>query len=142
MKNLKILMAATVVILVLSACQRPYVGRQPVQVPTPQAEPIVGGGPDAHGCVWDGGYSWCESKAKCLRSWEEPCDGAAAPVVDLGKACASANGNWLAEFRECENAGKDWCDANRGAFNECGSACRHDPKAEVCTRNCVPVCGF
>jgi predicted lipoprotein with Yx(FWY)xxD motif len=41
--------------------------------PCPQ---IVGNNTDAHGCVLDGGYSWCEEKQKCLRVWEEPCEGA------------------------------------------------------------------
>ena len=29
---------------------------------------------DEHGCVPDGGYTWCEAKQKCLRVWEEACD--------------------------------------------------------------------
>jgi hypothetical protein len=65
-----------------------------------------------------------------------------AVATDLEKSCATAKGNWLADYKECENAGKDWCDSNKGVFNECGSACRHDPKAQVCTMNCVPVCSF
>ncbi len=28
---------------------------------------------DEHGCVPDGGYTWCEAKQKCLRGWEENC---------------------------------------------------------------------
>lgn len=28
---------------------------------------------DEHGCVPDGGYTWCEAKQKCLRVWEENC---------------------------------------------------------------------
>ena len=34
---------------------------------------IVGGDKDAHGCIGSAGYSWCEVKKKCLRSWEESC---------------------------------------------------------------------
>jgi hypothetical protein len=34
---------------------------------------IVGGDKDEHGCIGSAGYSWCESKQKCLRSWEENC---------------------------------------------------------------------
>jgi len=37
-------------------------------------ERIIGGDKDEHGCVLMGGYSWCESKQKCLRTWEEGCD--------------------------------------------------------------------
>lgn len=36
-------------------------------------EPI-GGQTDEHGCLIPGGYSWCEVKQKCLRTWEEACD--------------------------------------------------------------------
>ncbi len=28
---------------------------------------------DSHGCIGSAGYSWCESRQKCLRIWEEPC---------------------------------------------------------------------
>lgn len=35
--------------------------------------PQVGGGPDSHGCVSDGGYQWCKEKQKCVRIWEESC---------------------------------------------------------------------
>ena len=34
---------------------------------------IVGGDRDEHGCIGSAGYSWCESKQKCLRVWEESC---------------------------------------------------------------------
>ena len=34
---------------------------------------LIGGQKDAHGCLIAAGYSWCESKQKCLRIWEEPC---------------------------------------------------------------------
>lgn len=26
-----------------------------------------------HGCVSDGGYSWCDSRSECIRVWETPC---------------------------------------------------------------------
>jgi hypothetical protein len=35
--------------------------------------PIVGGDKDSHGCIPSAGYTWCEAKQKCLRSWEEKC---------------------------------------------------------------------
>lgn len=28
---------------------------------------------DGHGCSIEAGYSWCEGKKKCLRTWEEQC---------------------------------------------------------------------
>jgi hypothetical protein len=34
---------------------------------------MVGNDRDEHGCIGSAGYTWCESKGKCLRSWEENC---------------------------------------------------------------------
>jgi len=36
-------------------------------------EKPIGGETDEHGCLIAAGYSWCESKQKCLRTWEEGC---------------------------------------------------------------------
>jgi len=33
----------------------------------------TGGERDEHGCLGPAGYTWCESKQKCLRTWEENC---------------------------------------------------------------------
>lgn len=35
---------------------------------------LVGNDSDIHGCKGSAGYSWCELKQKCLRTWEEPCE--------------------------------------------------------------------
>lgn len=35
---------------------------------------------------------------------------------------------------------QDVCEKARGHWNECGSACRNDPDAEVCTLQCVQYC--
>lgn len=37
--------------------------------------PVVGGDRDEHGCIGSAGYTWCEEKQKCLRIWEESCNG-------------------------------------------------------------------
>lgn len=37
-------------------------------------EPLIGGDKDKHGCLGSAGYSWCETKNKCLRIWEETCE--------------------------------------------------------------------
>lgn len=42
---------------------------------------------DAHGCVTDGGYRWCESSQLCQREWETPCAAVAEPVSTCRKAC-------------------------------------------------------
>lgn len=59
---------------------------------------------------------------------------------DLATSCEAAGGNWLAEYDECEYISSSWCSENEGTFAECTSACRHDPEAEICTMQCVPVC--
>ena len=38
-----------------------------------QNEQIIGGDKDEGGCLIAAGYSWCEIKEKCLRTWEESC---------------------------------------------------------------------
>lgn len=38
-------------------------------------EKPIGGETDEHGCMLMAGYTWCEAKQKCLREWEEPCEG-------------------------------------------------------------------
>lgn len=49
---------------------------------------LVGSQRDDHGCVMDGGYTWCESTQSCVRSWETPCSSLVVtepgPVVDPG----------------------------------------------------------
>ena len=37
-------------------------------------EDFIGGQKDEHGCLITAGYTWCESKQKCLRAWEESCN--------------------------------------------------------------------
>jgi hypothetical protein len=35
---------------------------------------LIGGDRDEHGCIGSAGYTWCESKQKCLRTFEEECE--------------------------------------------------------------------
>jgi len=42
--------------------------------------PMPGSDRDPHGCIGSAGYSWCEAKQKCLRTWEEKCEGAIPPT--------------------------------------------------------------
>lgn len=60
----------------------------------------------------------------------------------LADSCVMAGGNWLAEHQECEYISDNWCQKNEGMFETCASACRHQPEAQVCTMQCVPVCKF
>jgi len=60
----------------------------------------------------------------------------------LSAGCEETGGAWLSMYNECEYAFSSWCSQHGGTFAECESACRHDLNAEVCTLQCVPVCGF
>jgi len=40
---------------------------------TPIEQSLVGNDKDAYGCIPSAGYSWCEVKQKCLRTFEEAC---------------------------------------------------------------------
>ncbi len=50
-------------------------------------------GIDAHGCVPDGGYSWCASKNKCLRPWEEACPTLSSSASSVYPQCPPGS-NW------------------------------------------------
>ena len=41
---------------------------------------VVGNDRDLHGCIGSAGYTWCETKEKCLRSWEESCGATSTPA--------------------------------------------------------------
>jgi hypothetical protein len=62
--------------------------------------------------------------------------------LNLKNECESFNGNWLEESKECTGINKTQCEELDGYFNECASACRNDPDAEICTMQCVIVCQF
>jgi len=56
--------------------QAPTATLAPTVAPTAAPSPspsLIGGETDEHGCLVAAGYSWCEEKQKCLRSWEENC---------------------------------------------------------------------
>jgi eight-cysteine-cluster-containing protein len=55
---MRILVIGVLVLIFVTACN---------------TEKPIGGDTDEHGCLIAAGYSWCESKQKCLRIWEENC---------------------------------------------------------------------
>ena len=61
-------------------------------------------------------------------------------MLNYEEQCTGNGGQWLAEFNECEYISESQCSEMNGVFKECESACRHDPEAEICTAQCVPVC--
>ena len=47
----------------------------PVVQSSPNASPqLVGNDRDEHGCIGSAGYSWCATKQKCIRIFEEDCN--------------------------------------------------------------------
>lgn len=55
--------------------------------------PMAGNDSDAHGCRASAGYSWCEAKQKCLRSWEENCTNAIPPQACTAEAKICPDGS-------------------------------------------------
>jgi hypothetical protein len=52
----------------------PPISARQTNIRTASTTPIMPGSDrDSHGCIPSAGYSWCEEKQKCLRTWEEPC---------------------------------------------------------------------
>lgn len=49
-------------------------------------------------------------------------------------------GGTLNEYDECLGVDQSACAVLGGAWEECGSACRHDPDAQVCTLQCALYC--
>jgi hypothetical protein len=65
------------------------------------------------------------------------------PAIDYIKIktqCIGFSGSWLEESKECVGISEKDCSSIGGKFNECASACRNNPKADVCTMQCVIVC--
>lgn len=71
---------------------------------------IVGNDTDAHGCKPSAGYSWCAAKQKCIRVWEEPCEGAitvtAAKSIAENSSCMAV-GNLTGNYAY-NNVTKTW----------------------------------
>ncbi|MFA6197895.1 MAG: archaellin/type IV pilin N-terminal domain-containing protein [Patescibacteria group bacterium] len=64
------------------------------------ADQNLGGDRDEHGCIGSAGYSWCEIKSKCLRTWEEAC-----AVVNTN---SNTNDNTNANTNAYDTTPTDW----------------------------------
>ena len=79
-----------------------------------------------------------------------PVEGTSTTSTTTGKVsenspegkCVNSGGTWSKEYKECAGVDSDVCSAIGGTFNECASACRHNPKAEACIMMCVQICTF
>jgi hypothetical protein len=68
-------------------------------------KPIVGGDLDEHGCKASAGYSWCEAKQKCLRTWEENCTAGLVGNDSDEHGCKASTGYaWDADIGACARA--------------------------------------
>lgn len=86
----------------------------------------------------------CEACANSLTiSYTEGACEAAGGTVLAGtneEQCTSIGGTWTGY--DCTGISQEQCQEIGGTFNECASACRNDPEAEMCTQQCVIVCEF
>lgn len=71
-----------------------------------------------------------------------PINGTVPSGSNNQELCVQAGGVWIAEANECENISEQFCQEIGGEYNECGSACRNQPDAEICTLQCVAYCSF
>ncbi len=59
---------------------------------------------------------------------------------DKKTLCENAQGVYDNQWQECSGIDATTCNKIGGDFVECGSACRHNPDAEICTMQCVIYC--
>ena len=85
---------------------------------------------DSHGCVLDGGYSWCETSQQCERPWESPC------LNEETDYCPTSN------IQTCRMACEDpVCSNNQCAMrigNCCDFTCSDIIEDVKCPNECPP----
>lgn len=67
---------------------------------------LIGGDKDEYGCLIPGGYTWCEAKQKCLRTWEEECAGASEAPSQAVSGDFNKSGNIVP--RDSEGSVPQW----------------------------------
>lgn len=63
-------------------------------------------------------------------------------IVEAARKCKGRGGVWNQEYHECAGVSEIACTAIKGTWNECASACRHQPEAQMCTMQCELICEF
>jgi hypothetical protein len=66
--------------------------------------------------------------------------GPAEVSTNVEDRCSDEGGNYLPEHDECVGITETSCDSLDGSFDSCASACRNNPDARMCTKQCVQVC--
>jgi hypothetical protein len=98
---------------------------------SPLFKPIVGNDTDIHGCIPSAGYSWCETKQKCIRIWEENCSTTITPTCDYNssiKTYIKQEPNCVINFLCIQGT--------TGFSDECGCGCEKintEPEKIYCT---------
>lgn len=90
--------------------------------------------------------SCVEKTGQVMESYPRQCsyeDQTYTEELSLQETCENLNnGIWIESAQECEGISSNVCEEMGGNFVECGSACRNDPDAEICTLQCVQYCSF
>jgi hypothetical protein len=105
-----------------------------------QTDQPIGGETDEHGCLLMGGYTWCEPKQKCLRTWEEECPGYCmgmsieeAETIAMASECGEIG--TLKETSACNtNTGTWWIDLDLDKPG-CAPACVVDIESKTAEIN-------
>jgi hypothetical protein len=63
-------------------------------------------------------------------------------IDQIAVLCEDNGDVWDDEYLECTGLSPELCASYGGTHEECGSACRHDEEATVCTLQCVVYCNF
>lgn len=118
------------------ACTKEYVpvcGRLQIQCVTTPCDPLMQ--TFANKCIACANpLTISYTKGAC----EKNAAGGTVLVGTKEEQCVNIGGTWTGY--DCTGIDANQCQEIGGTFNECASACRNDPTAEMCTLQCVQVC--
>lgn len=119
----------SILLILLLGCTQPDAANQSVNdsVADDNGSMMVGGDKDEHGCIGSAGYTWCETKQKCIRQWEEPCEG----KLNITQAMAIAEGS------ECA---RDGSLTNTASYNNVTDTWWIDLEPKEPKQGCSPAC--
>lgn len=101
-------------------------------------------------CMVTDDYEIACTKRACVQQLEPTClqyegeiiDNWQDPVSFQEIECENAWGQFNRLYNECEDIDALTCNSLWWMFDECASACRHEPEGSICTMQCVVVCDF
>ncbi len=82
------------------------------------------------------------TKRACFRMDTPTCEKYQWESSDTTSLCESKGGTRNEEHMECSGISDTICEDNGWRHEDCGSACRHDGDAQICTMQCVVYCDF